>query len=102
MLYVSRTITRSVAGACAVAAIAAPAAGARLSDEETGVAPARAATSSSQVDPSSAPAITQPADDGFDWSAAAIGGGAIVAVLFAAGGAVALTDHRRHAHHPIG
>jgi hypothetical protein len=98
-------LARTVAGALAVTALAAPAAVARPAPEDAAVAhpaPAAAVFDSERADAApvivyrsdaSAPAVaTRTVDDGFDWGAAAIGAGAAAAaLLLAAGGAGALS-----------
>jgi hypothetical protein len=80
-------LTRSIAGALAIAAIAAPAAGAR---PQYDLGPGAGATPLGY----DTRVVTRTIDGGFDPSSAAIGAGVAAALLLAAGGASA--SHRRH------
>lgn len=80
-------LTRSLAGALAIAAIAAPAAGAQPWHT---LGPGGGATPPDY----DTPVLTRTLDGGFDAGSAAIGGGVVAALLLAAGGASA--SHRRH------
>jgi hypothetical protein len=88
-------LTDAVAGALAVTAVAAPAAGAipaeeLLNDSSRGSDAAGALESKAP-----APTVTRTIDEGFDWGSAAIGaGGAAAALLLSAAGASAVS--RRH------
>jgi hypothetical protein len=84
----------ALALALVVAAIAAPAALARTE------APSFGNTGSANT-PGTAPSVVRvvdvPTDSGFDWSDAAIGAGAALAVgMISLGGAMATASHRRH------
>ena len=82
----SRRLTRAVAGALAVTAIAAPAAMARPIDSAPGSTASQPGASPSPAD-APAPTIIRTIDDGFDWSSAVIGAGATTAlVLLSIGG----------------
>jgi hypothetical protein len=88
-----RRLSRSLAGALAIAAIAAPAAGARPGYDP---GPGEGATPPDY----NQPVVTRTVDHSFDAGSAAIGAGVAAALLLAAGGASA--SHRRHrvrAHH---
>jgi hypothetical protein len=88
----TRRLSRTVAGALAVAALAAPAASARPILEPSG-------DPGSAAPEASAPTITPIADQGFEWGSAAVGAGSAAAVLLlAAAGATTLS--RRH--HGVG
>jgi hypothetical protein len=96
-------LTRTVAGALAVSALAAPAASAFPGEQVQGVPHSQAGTSSRSplpVDPNAqapAPTVTRAIDDGFDTGSAAIGaGGAAAMLLLTAAGASAFS--RRHHH----
>jgi hypothetical protein len=90
----SHLLTRTVAGALAVTALAAPAAGA-LPNEQLAAPAAQDRASSS----SPRPTVTRTIDDGFDLGSAAIGaGGAAAVLLLSAAGASAAT----HRHHRVG
>jgi hypothetical protein len=79
-------LTRALAGALAVTALAAPAAGARPADAVPGTAmPNLPAASQSQPE-APAPTVIRTIDDGFDWGSAALGGAAAAIVLLSLGG----------------
>jgi hypothetical protein len=86
-------LIRSIAGALAVAAIAAPAAGARPWQT---LGPGEGATPADY----DTPVVTRTVDDGFDADSAAIGAGVAAALLLAIGGASAShRQHRLRVHH---
>jgi hypothetical protein len=97
-----RRITRTVVGALAVTALAAPAANA-LPGEQIQGSPRHQDNAGSQaplpVDPDAQaprPTVTRAIDDGFDTGSAAIGaGGAAAFLLLTAAGGVAVV-HRQH------
>jgi hypothetical protein len=80
-------LTLSLAGALAIAAIAAPAAGAQPWHT---LGPGEGATPADY----DTPVVIRTIDDGFDAGSAALGAGVASALLLAAGGASA--SHRRH------
>lgn len=84
----SHRFTRAVAGALAITALAAPAAGARPA-EEMFINESRAEAPG--------PTITRTIDEGFGWSSAAIGAGGATAVLLlgAAGASARSNRHQR-------
>jgi hypothetical protein len=94
-------LTHAVAGALAVTAIAAPAAGAipaeeLLNDSSRGSDPAGALESEAP-----APTVTRTIDEGFDWGSAAIGaGGAAAALLLSAAGASAVSRRHKRVYAP--
>jgi len=79
--------TRSLAGALAIAAIAAPAAGAQPWHT---LGPGEGATPPDYAQP----VVIRTVDSGFDVGSAAIGAGVAAALLLAVGGGTA--SHRRH------
>jgi len=83
-------LTRSLAAALAIAALAAPAAGAR---PQTDLGPGEGATPADY----NRPVVTRTIDDGFDPGSATIGAGLAAALLLAAGGGMA--SYRRHRLH---
>jgi hypothetical protein len=95
-------LTHTVAGALAIAALAAPAAGAFPAEQIQGNPnPDAPATSDpvTQVTDAPAPTVTRTIDEGFDVGSAAIGaGGAAALLLLTAGGASAVV----HRHNRIG
>jgi hypothetical protein len=88
-------ITRLVAVVLAGAALAAPAASARPMASDSPVPPGGKPV---VIEPAPAP-VVQRFDDGFDWGSAAIGAGAVGAVVFLIG--VGGTRYR-HRHDDIG
>jgi hypothetical protein len=92
-------LTHSVAGALAIAALAAPAAGAFPAEQVQGSTNPNAPATPIHVNNTSAgpaPTVSRTIDDGFDVGSAAIGaGGAAAVLLLSAAGASALV-HRRH------
>jgi hypothetical protein len=82
-----RRLTRSLAGALAIAAIAAPAAGAQPWHT---LGPGEGATPPDHGQP----VVTRTINDGFDAGSAAMGAGVTATLLLAAAGASA--SHRRH------
>jgi hypothetical protein len=80
-------LSRSLAGALAVVALAAPAAGAQPWHT---LGPGAGATPPDY----DTPVVTRTVDGGFDTGSAAIGAGVAAALLLAAGGASA--SHKRH------
>jgi hypothetical protein len=82
-----RRLTRSLAGALAIAAIAAPAASAQPWHT---LGPGEGATPPDYGQP----VVTRTIDGGFDTGSAAIGAGVAASLLLAAGSASA--SHRRH------
>ena len=88
-MSVSRRLTRAVAGALAVAALAAPGASARSALEQgSGVAgPAEEIVSGK-------PVVVRTPDPGFDWGAAALGAGAAAGLLLLAGAGGSVVTHR--------
>jgi hypothetical protein len=84
-------LIRTLAGALAVAALAAPTAGARPATEWTD-------NSSPAATKPPAPTVTRTIDPGLDWGSAAIGAGtATCLLLVAAAGATGAAHHNRHA-----
>src|SRR5512144_785965 len=82
---------RTLAGALAVAALAAPTAGARPASDWTD-------NSSPATTKPPAPTVTQTIDDGLDWGSAAIGAGTATGLLLvAAAGATGAAHRYRHA-----
>jgi len=80
-------LTGALAGALAVAALAAPTAGARPATEWT--------DNSSPAPP--APTVTRTIDQGLDWGSAAIGAGTATGLLLiAAAGATGAAHRNRH------
>jgi hypothetical protein len=77
----SRRLRRTVAGALAVSALAAPAAGALPCEVVCG-----SATPSPTKPP--APTVTRTIDDGFDWGSAGLGAGAGAAIVLLSLGGV--------------
>lgn len=93
-------LTRTVAGALAIAALAAPAAGAFPAEQTQGNPNPNAPSTSARVNDISgtpAPTVTRTIDQGFDTGSAAIGAGGAAAVLLlaAAGASAGLHRHRR-------
>jgi hypothetical protein len=83
---------RTVAGALAAAALAAPAADARPAQDPVG---AVHSSSSAELGVPDAP-VTRTVETGIDWGSAAIGaGGAAAVLLLTAGGAAALSHRQR-------
>jgi hypothetical protein len=95
-------LTQTVAGALAVAALAAPTAGAFPAEQTQGNPNPNAPASSADVNDVTAgpaPTVTRTIDDGFDVGSAAIGaGGAAALLLLTAAGASAVT----HRHNRVG
>ena len=88
-MSVSRRLTRAVAGALAVAALAAPGAERALrtrAGERRG-GPAEAIVSGE-------PVVVRTPDPGFDWGAAALGAGAAAGLLLLAGAGGSVVTHR--------
>ena len=83
-MFTPRRLTRALAGAMAVTAIAAPAAVAR---------PIVDFHDSSSYEP--APTVTRTIEDGFDWGSAAIGAGGAAAVLLLSGAGASAVSHRQ-------
>lgn len=90
-------LTQSVAGALAIAALAAPAAGAFPAEQVQGNPNPNAPSRSSLVTRAPAPTVTRTIDQGFDTGSAAIGAGGAAAVLLltAAGLSAGVHRHRR-------
>jgi hypothetical protein len=92
-------LTSSIAGALAIAALAAPAAGAFPAEQVQGNPSPNAPATPTHVNNTSAgpaPTVSRTIDNGFDVGSAAIGaGGAATVLLLGAAGASALV-HRRH------
>ena len=83
-----RRLTRTLAGAVLVTALAAPAASARPTDVYTG--------NSERSTPSDEPTVTRTIDEGIDAGSAALGaGGASAVLLLTAAGAAAVMHTRR-------
>ncbi len=92
----TRRISRSVAGALAVVAIAAPAAGARPAQENPANTDRGSVAAVDYQAEAPAPTVTT-IDQGFEWGSAAIGaGGAAIVLLLTAAGVT--TVSRRHHH----
>jgi hypothetical protein len=86
-MSLARRFTRTLTGAVAVTALAAPAAIAGPIYDHPGHPSAPA------------PTVTRSIDEGFDVGSAAIGaGGATVVLLLTAAGAAAVSQHRRPVH----
>lgn len=83
-------LSHAVAGALAVAALAAPTADARPYEEFFGSTSAR----SEQQAEAPAPTVTRTVEEGFDWGSAAIGAGGAAAVLLLAGAGASAVSHR--------
>jgi hypothetical protein len=91
-----RRLLRALAGALAIAALAASPAGALPAEQVQGSASSTGSDSSSDA---LAPTVTRSIDDGFDLGSAAIGaGGATALLLLSAAGASTLSSRRRQAH----
>jgi hypothetical protein len=93
-------LTQTLAGALAIAAIAAPAAGAFPAEQTQGNPNPNAPSTSAHVNDTTgaaAPTVTRTIDQGFDVGSAAIGAGGAAAVLLltAAGASAGLHRHRR-------
>jgi hypothetical protein len=88
----SRRLTRAVAGALAVTAIAAPAAIARPIDAAPGWTASQPGASPSPAD-APAPTVIRTIDNGFDWSSAGIGAGATTAIALLSLGGVRASAH---------
>jgi hypothetical protein len=87
-----RRFTRTVAGALAITALAAPTAVARPAD----TAPAWTASppASNQSDTAApGPTVIHTIDDGFDWGSAGIGAGAAAAIVLLSLGGVRARSH---------
>jgi hypothetical protein len=82
-------LTRSLAGALTIAAIAAPAAGAQ---PQHNLGPGEGATPADYDNP----VVTRTIDGGFDVGSAAIGAGGAAAILLLAAGGASAASHRRH------
>jgi hypothetical protein len=80
---------RALAGALAVAALAAPTAGARPATEWTD-------NSSPTTTKPPAPTVTRTIDPGLDWGSAAIGAGTATGLLLIAAGATGAAHRNRH------
>jgi hypothetical protein len=99
----SHRLTRTVAGALAVTAFAAPAASAYPAEQLQGSPRSQDISGPPlPIDPDAQaprPTVTRTIDDGFDFGSAAIGaGGAAAVLLLSAAGASAVT----HRHHRVG
>lgn len=82
-----RRLTRAVAGALAVTALAAPTAVARPVDPASGWTASPPASSQSHA-AAPAPTVIRTIDDGFDWDSAGIGAGAAAAIILLSLGGV--------------
>ena len=94
-------LTRTIAGALAVTALAAPAASAFPGEQVQGSqgGNSRSALPVDSYAQAPRPTVTRTIDDGFDFGSAAIGaGGAAAVLLLSAAGASAAT----HRHHRVG
>jgi hypothetical protein len=90
-------LTRTVAGALAVTAIAAPTAGALPAEQVQGGSPSsRSAPAIGSKAEAPAPTVTRTIDDGFDWGSAAVGAGGAAAVLLLTGAGASAVSHRHH------
>jgi hypothetical protein len=85
-----RRLTRTLAGALAVSALAAPAAEARHGQEVHSDKPGNGSAEFSAP----APTVTRTIDAGFDVGSAAIGAGGAAAVLLLTAGAGSAVSHR--------
>jgi len=88
----SRRLTRAVAGALAVTALAAPAAAARPIDAAPSWSTSPPAASPSPAD-TPAPTVIRTIDAGFDWGSAGIGAGATAALVLLSIGGVRAGAH---------
>ena len=89
-----RRFTRSVAGALALAAIAAPTAGALPAEQVQGGSASGSPSSVESKAAAPAPTVTRTIDEGFDVGSAAIGAGSAAAFLLVAGAGVSAMVHR--------
>jgi hypothetical protein len=94
MTFKHRRLIKSLALALVTAAVAAPAASARVNLNP----PFSQPTSATQVVSSPPETVTVVKSSGFDWGDAGIGAGAVVVVVLAGIGARLTVGHRRQIH----
>jgi hypothetical protein len=87
-------LARTLAGALALSAIAAPTAGALPAEQVQGGSPSTNAAPAIDKTEALAPTVTRTIDEGFDWGSAAMGAGGATALLLLTGAGATAVSHR--------